>query len=152
MSDYGRSKSMDKRLAAQGKPPEPPASEPPQGERMSDQVEKLKEAMKFPEKFTYCAYCGHTESVDVDGEVVAQHIRNCEKHPLAIELRQAASSHTELRAALQLAKTRLQICEGRFRGCNEGVGHQVSLAEIPAWIQEMDAALEAALSGAGSGK
>ncbi len=30
----------------------------------------------------YCAYCGHTEPIDGDGEGIAQHIRTCEKHPM----------------------------------------------------------------------
>jgi hypothetical protein len=58
----------------------------------------------------------------------------------------------ELKAALKLAKTRLQICLGRFAGCEDGKyskttvtygdkvekRHEVSLAEIPAWIEEMN--------------
>ncbi len=35
---------------------------------------------------TYCAYCGHEEPIDGDGERIAEHIRTCEKHPMrAIE-------------------------------------------------------------------
>ncbi len=37
---------------------------------------------------TYCAYCGHTEPIDGDGERIAEHIRTCEKHPMrAVEAR-----------------------------------------------------------------
>lgn len=31
---------------------------------------------------TYCAYCGHRESSDVDGDVIAEHIRTCPDHPM----------------------------------------------------------------------
>ena len=55
---------------------------------------------------------------------------------------------TQLKEALKLARTRLQICENRFRGCHEAfqnneelAGHGVSLAEIPAWRKDIDDAL-----------
>jgi hypothetical protein len=41
----------------------------------------LAEGHKQDSKFTYCAYCGHEERLDVDGSVIAAHIRSCEKHP-----------------------------------------------------------------------
>lgn len=39
-------------------------------------------------------------------------------------------------AQLMLAKTRLEICMGQFQGCEDGE-HEVSLAEIPDWLDEM---------------
>jgi hypothetical protein len=63
-------------------------------------------------------------------------------------VRQAAASRDELVAALKLAKVRLEICEGRFRGCTDGdTNHPVSLAEIPAWIADIDDLLRTHTSG-----
>lgn len=50
----------------------------------------------------------------------------------------------EMQEALRLAKTRLEICLGRMRACNlEGseLSHEVSLQEIPAWIEDMETLL-----------
>jgi len=50
----------------------------------------------------------------------------------------------EMCKALRLAKTRLEICLGRMRACNlEGseLSHEVSLQEIPAWIEDMETLL-----------
>jgi hypothetical protein len=56
----------------------------------------------------------------------------------------------QLREQLKLAKTRLEICLGRFRACNEAFcneyemsGHGVSIQEIPAWIEDMNTFLAA---------
>ena len=58
-------------------------------------AERVAEAEQQSKKFTYCAYCGHTESVDVDGEIIAQHIRTCEKHPLNIEIANLKAQQAE---------------------------------------------------------
>lgn len=57
-------------------------------------------------KFTYCAYCGHKESVDVDGDIIAAHIRTCEKHP-ARQWEAAAYEDGE-RAALDRVATKFE--------------------------------------------
>jgi hypothetical protein len=45
---------------------------------------------------------------------------------------------SEMRAELEKAIVRLRILEGRMRACN---AHDVSLQEIPSWIEEFHAAL-----------
>jgi hypothetical protein len=44
----------------------------------------------------------------------------------------------DLTAMLKMSTTRLDICLGRFAGCNENdpTAHLVSLEEIPAWVKE----------------
>ncbi len=54
----------------------------------------------------------------------------------------AESEALKLREALRTAKVRLEICLGRMRACAEDPqNHEVSLGEIPAWIEEMSGLL-----------
>lgn len=52
------------------------------------------------------------------------------------ELRERCEAY---RKAVEIAKIRLDICYGRFKGCHiEGTGtHDVSIKELPAWLNEM---------------
>lgn len=43
--------------------------------------ELIADTLKQDKKFTYCAYCAFTVPVDVDGSIIAEHVRTCEKHP-----------------------------------------------------------------------
>ena len=59
---------------------------------------------------TYCAYCGHTEPIDGDGERIAEHIRTCEKHPMrAVEARVKELEQTLLQGVLQLKGMRDEV-------------------------------------------
>jgi hypothetical protein len=58
----------------------------------------------------------------------------------------AASRERRYREALRTAKIRLEICLGRMRACKSdpasgSLPHEVSLVEIPAWIEEMSGIL-----------
>lgn len=75
-------------------------------------------------KFTYCAYCGHRESTDVDGEVIAQHIRVCEKHPMRQLEREQADRLEEVKQAAEEA-SRAEITQQvgrRFSECEPSTG------------------------------
>lgn len=68
--------------------------------RFSELQAAVAEAVAERDKQTYCAYCGHTESVDVDGSVIAKHIATCDKHPMQAAIRTAVAEERERCAAL----------------------------------------------------
>jgi hypothetical protein len=42
----------------------------------------LQAQVKKCSQSTYCAYCGQEYPIDVDGEIIAEHIATCPKHPM----------------------------------------------------------------------
>jgi len=56
---------------------------------------------------TYCAYCGYAIGMDQDGQLIADHIATCEKHPMQA-LAQAAN---KLEAERDALKARLEEAE-----------------------------------------
>lgn len=51
--------------------------------RLAFQFDAMKEKLRKHEESTYCAYCGFTVAMDADGEIIAQHIATCDKHPMS---------------------------------------------------------------------
>jgi hypothetical protein len=54
---------------------------------------------------TYCAYCGFTIAIDLDGALIADHISTCEKHPMQVLAKRIA----ELEAELNLRKRIMRV-------------------------------------------
>ena len=100
--------------------------------------ERVAEAEQQSKKFTYCAYCGHTESVDVDGEIIAQHIRTCVKHPLNIELANLKAQQAE---RVKEAERQAQVIEAKvWQRATEMIAHG---NDIRTWAKARIAELEA---------
>jgi len=50
-----------------------------ENKRLTERIADIKD-----DKFTYCAYCGEEFPIDVGGDVIDDHIKTCEKHPIAV--------------------------------------------------------------------